>query len=149
MKLMPFILIQQLAAGWLTLNWVIGYGVAPVLFSQLETQVAGAIMAVLLSATYSIDSAILLLMLLIIRQSRNGTRREGWLLLALLLVVLNLAGVSPIMADLKQLPSEETVLQMGFAAWHGLSQLVFMGAWLSVVVWVVISLRNPSSTVYK
>lgn len=146
---MPFILIQQLAAGWLTLNWVIGYGVAPVLFSQLETQVAGAIMAVLLSATYWVDSAILLLMLFIIRQSRNWTRREGWLLAALLLIVLNLAGVSPIMADLKQLPSEASIMQLGFAAWHGLSQLVFLGAWFSVVVWVVISLRDRSATIYK
>lgn len=146
---MPFILIQQLAAGWLTLNWVIGYGVAPVLFSQLETQVAGAIMAVLLSATYWVDSAILLLMLFIIRQSRNWTRREGWLLAALLLVVLNLAGVSPIMADLKQLPSEAAIMQLGFAAWHGFSQLVFLGAWFSVVVWVVISLRDRSASIYK
>jgi len=150
---MPFILQQQLAAAWLTLNWVIGYGVAPVLFSHLDAEVAGEIMAVLLSTTYWLDGAILGLMGGMICLSGKWTRREGWLLLAFVAVVLNLAWLSPLMAELKQLPlADAKLLSLGFSAWHGVSQLVFLVAWVAILLWMFFSIRayqTGLSTLHK
>ncbi len=145
---MPNLFSHYLAAGWLTLNWVVGYGVAPVLFSQLDAQVAGSIMAILLSATYWADLAILMLMSGIIRQTVKWSKREGWLLVAVVAVMINLAGISPLMAELKQMAEmDAAVFGLGFAAWHGLSQLVFLCAWLSVLLWVLLTVRAGSKAV--
>lgn len=145
---MPTLFSHYLAAGWLTLNWVVGYGVAPVLFSQLDAQVAGSIMAILLSATYWADLAILMLMSGIIRQTVKWSKREGWLLVAMVAVIINLAGISPLMAELKQMAEMDAVVfGLGFAAWHGLSQLVFLCAWLSVLLWVLLTVRAGSKAV--
>lgn len=142
---MRFILAQQLAAGLLTLNLVIGYGVAPVLFSHLESQVAGAIMAVLLKATYWVDLVVLLVMFVLVRKG-SAMRRDAWLGVAMISVGVNLTWVSPLMVALKQSAAEQlTVLQMGFAAWHGVSQLLFLVTWLSVLIWVVLSLRSRNA----
>lgn len=145
---MPNLFSHYLAAGWLILNWVVGYGVAPVLFSQLDAQVAGSIMAILLSATYWVDLAILMLMLVIIRQTVKWSKREGGLLVAMVAVATNLAWISPLMSELKQMPEmDAAVFGLGFAAWHGLSQLVFLCAWLSVLLWVLLTVRAGSKAV--
>lgn len=145
---MPAIIAQQLAAVWLTLNLSIGYGVAPVLFSQLDSEVAGEIMAVLLSTTYWFDIVILLLMLWMCRQAGKWAKRDRWLWGALMAVVVNLALISPLMAELKQLPDMDAIiLGLNFAAWHGISQLVFLCAWLSVLIWTVSTARSASKVV--
>lgn len=139
---MRFILVQQLAAGLLTLNLVIGYGVALVLFSHLESPVAGAIMAVLLKATYWVDLVVLLVMFVMVRKG-SAMPRDSWLGVAMIAVGVNLTWVSPLMVALKQSTTEQlTVLQMGFAAWHGVSQILFLVTWLSVLIWVGLSLRS-------
>lgn len=145
---MPTVFIQQLAAVWLTLNLTIGYGVAPVLFSQLDSEVAGEIMAVLLSATYWLDIIILLLMLWISRQAAKWVKRDRWLWGALTAIVINLAWISPLMAQLKQLPEMDAIiLGLNFAAWHGVLQLVFLCAWLSVLIWSLLTSRAASKAV--
>ena len=136
---MPFILLQSLAAAFLTLNLTIGYGVAPVLFSHLSAQVAGTIMAVLLSATYWVDGVVLLIMLVLIRKG-FCLKRESLLMISLGAVGLNLAWISPIMAEIKQLTVDAPmVMGMGFAAWHGISQMLFLIAWVSVLAWMSLS----------
>ncbi|PLA74742.1 DUF4149 domain-containing protein [Hydrogenovibrio sp. SC-1] len=145
---MPNLLSHYLAAGWLTLNWVVGYGVAPVLFSQLNAQVAGSIMAILLSATYWADLIVLVLMLVVIRQTVKWSKRERWLLVAMVAVVTNLTWVSPLMSELKQIPeTDAAVFGLGFAAWHGVSQLIFLCAWLSVLLWGLLTVRTGSKAV--
>lgn len=145
---MPPVFVQQLAAVWLTLNLTIGYGVAPVLFSQLDSEVAGEIMAVLLSVVYWLDIIILLLMLWISRQAGKWVKRDRLLWIALTAVVINLAWISPVMVQLKQLPEMDSIiLGLNFAAWHGLSQLVFLCAWLSVLIWSLLTSRAASKAV--
>lgn len=137
---MSFILLQQLAAGFIVLNLTIGYGVAPVLFSQLPSQTAGEIMAVLLSAIYWVDSVVLLLMLVISR-NKFSLKRESMLIISFVAVGLNLGLISPIMAELKHMTVDTlSVMGMNFAAWHGVSQLLFLTAWLSILVWIRLSI---------
>ena len=127
--------------------WAIGYIVAPVLFSSLgDRQLAGMVAGKLfaLIGWIGLGSAAYLLLFLLVR--RGGQIFKGavfWLVLSMaLLVAASQFGIQPLMAQLKAdaLPREvmASVLRDRFAAWHGISSILYLvqsllGLWL--VVW--------------
>jgi MFS family permease len=124
-----------LATLWVGGMWAIGYIVAPVLFSRLgDRALAGLIAGKLFSliAWIGIASAVYLL---VYRTVRNGSAvfRQGvfWIVLLMLaLVCAGEFGIQPIMAALKEeaLPKQvmESVLRDRFAAWHGVSSVLYI-----------------------
>jgi len=132
---------------WVGGLWAIGYIAAPVLFSSLgDRQLAGMVAGKLFSLTgwIGLGSAAYLLLFLLIRQ--GGQAFKGavfWLVLSMaLLAAASQFGIQPLMAQLKAdaLPREvmTSVLRDRFAAWHGISSILYLvqsllGLWL--VVW--------------
>lgn len=124
-----------MATLWVGGMWAIGYVVAPVLFSRLgDRALAGLIAGKLFSliAWIGIASAVYLLAF---RTARHGTAvfKQGifWIvLLMLVLVCVGEFGIQPIMAALKEeaLPKQvmESVLRDRFAAWHGVSSVLYI-----------------------
>ena len=132
---------------WVGGLWAIGYIVAPVLFAslgdrQLAGLVAGRLFALL--GWIGLGSAVYLLAFLVLR---NGSQVFGravfWLVMVMAaLTAASQFGIQPLMAQLKAdaLPREvmESVLRDRFAAWHGISSILYLvqsllGLWL--VVW--------------
>jgi len=132
---------------WVGGLWAIGYIVAPVLFSSLgDRQLAGMVAGKLfaLIGWIGLGSAAYLLLFLLVRQ--GGQVFKGavfWLVLLMaLLAAASQFGIQPLMAQLKAdaLPREvmASVLRDRFAAWHGISSILYLvqsllGLWL--VVW--------------
>lgn len=124
-----------LATLWVGGMWAIGYIVAPVLFSRLgDRALAGLIAGKLFSliAWIGIATAVYLL---VFRLARYGSAvfRQGvfWIVLLMLaLVCAGEFGIQPIMAALKEeaLPKQvmESVLRDRFAAWHGVSSVLYI-----------------------
>ena len=128
--------LQSIAATlWVGAMWGIGYIVAPVLFSRLgDRALAGLIAGKLFSliAWVGICCAIYLLLFRMLR-SGTGVFRQGVFWIALLMLALVCAGefgIQPIMAALKEeaLPKQvmESVLRDRFAAWHGVSSVLYI-----------------------
>lgn len=128
--------LQSIAATlWVGAMWGIGYIVAPVLFSRLgDRALAGLIAGKLFSliAWIGIACAIYLLLFRMVRYG-GGVFRQGvfWIVLLMLaLVCAGEFGVQPIMAALKEeaLPKQvmESVLRDRFAAWHGVSSVLYI-----------------------
>ena len=138
---------------WVGGMWAIGYIVAPVLFASLgDRQLAGMVAGKLfaLIGWIGLGSAAYLLLFLIVRWGGQFFRRGVfWLvLLTGALVAVSQFGIQPLMAQLKAdaLPREvmESVLRDRFAAWHGISSILYLvqsvlGLWL--VVWANRGLR--------
>jgi len=132
---------------WVGGLWAIGYVAAPVLFSSLgDRQLAGMVAGKLFSLIgwIGLGSAAYLLLFLLVRQ--GGQVFKGavfWLVLSMaLLVAASQFGIQPLMVQLKAdaLPREvmASVLRDRFAAWHGISSILYLvqsllGLWL--VVW--------------
>ena len=124
-----------LATLWVGGMWAIGYIVAPVLFSRLgDRALAGLIAGKLFSliAWIGIASAVYLLIFRVVRCG-SAAFRQGvfWIVLLMLaLVCAGEFGVQPIMAALKEeaLPKQvmESVLRDRFAAWHGVSSVLYI-----------------------
>ena len=128
--------LQSIAATlWVGAMWGIGYIVAPLLFSRLgDRALAGLIAGKLFSliAWVGIGCAIYLLLFRMLR-SGTGVFRQGVFWIALLMLALVCAGefgIQPIMAALKDeaLPKQvmESVLRDRFAAWHGVSSVLYI-----------------------
>jgi hypothetical protein len=128
--------LQSIAATlWVGAMWGIGYIVAPVLFSRLgDRALAGLIAGKLFSliAWVGIACAIYLLLFRMVRYG-GGVFKQGvfWIVLLMLaLVCAGEFGVQPIMAALKEeaLPKQvmESVLRDRFAAWHGVSSVLYI-----------------------
>lgn len=134
-------------ALWVGGLWAIGYIAAPMLFSSLgERQLAGMVAGKLfaLMGWISLGCAAYLIVFTLIR---SGTRffksAIFWLVLFMgLLAAASQFGIQPLMAQLKAdaLPREvmASVLRDRFAAWHGISSILYLvqsllGLWL--VVW--------------
>lgn len=128
--------LQSIAATlWVGAMWGIGYIVAPVLFSRLgDRALAGLIAGKLFSliAWIGIVCAIYLLLFRMVRYG-GGVFKQGvfWIVLLMLaLVCAGEFGVQPIMAALKEeaLPKQvmESVLRDRFAAWHGVSSVLYI-----------------------
>ncbi len=138
---------------WVGGMWAIGYMVAPVLFSSLgDRQLAGMVAGKLFSLIgwVGLGSAAYLLIFLVARCRGQAFRRAVfWLVLLMaLLAAASQFGIQPLLAQLKAnaLPREvmESVLRDRFAAWHGISSILYLlqsglGLWL--VVWANRGLR--------
>jgi len=132
---------------WVGGLWAIGYLAAPVLFASLgDRQLAGMVAGKLfgLIGWVGLGCAAYLLIFLFARLGSRFYRSVAfWLVL--LMVVMTAAsqfGIQPLMVQLKAdaLPREvmESVLRDRFAAWHGISSILYLmqsllGLWL--VVW--------------
>jgi len=124
-----------LATLWVGGMWAIGYVVAPVLFSRLgDRALAGLVAGKLFSliAWIGIASAVYLLVFRLVRYG-SAVFRQGVFWIVLLMLALLCAGefgVQPIMAALKEeaLPKQvmESVLRDRFAAWHGVSSVLYI-----------------------
>lgn len=128
--------LQSIAATlWVGAMWGIGYIVAPLLFSRLgDRALAGLIAGKLFSliAWVGIACAIYLLLFRMVRFG-GGVFKQGvfWIVLLMLaLVCAGEFGVQPIMSALKEeaLPKQvmESVLRDRFAAWHGVSSVLYI-----------------------
>ena len=138
---------------WVGGLWAIGYIAAPVLFSSMgDRQLAGMVAGKLFSQIgwVGLGSAAYLLIFLVARCRGQAFRRAVfWLVLLMaLLAAVSQFGIQPLMAQLKAdaLPREvmASVLRDRFAAWHGVSSILYMmqsglGLWL--VVWANRGLR--------
>ena len=132
---------------WVGGLWAIGYIAAPVLFSSLgDRQLAGMIAGKLFSLIGWIglgSAAYLLLFLLVCQGGQIFKSGVFWLVLSMgLLAAVSQFGIQPLMAQLKAdaLPREvmASVLRDRFAAWHGISSILYLvqsllGLWL--VIW--------------
>jgi len=128
--------LQSIAATlWVGAMWGIGYIVAPLLFSRLgDRALAGLIAGKLFSliAWVGIACAIYLLLFRMVRFG-SGVFKQGVFWIVLLMLALVFAGefgVQPIMSALKEeaLPKQvmESVLRDRFAAWHGVSSVLYI-----------------------
>jgi uncharacterized membrane protein len=121
---------------WVGGLWVIGYLVAPTLFATLsnDRQTAGLLAGRLFESMgwVGLACAVYLLLFVFLRVGTTALRRWNfWLLvLMLLLTAVSLFGVQPLLAQLKAdaLPREvmESVLRNRFAAWHGVSSILYL-----------------------
>lgn len=121
---------------WVGGLWVIGYLVAPTLFATLSSdrQTAGLLAGRLFESMgwVGLACAVYLLLFVLLRGGTTALRRWNfWLLvLMLLLTAVSLFGVQPLLAQLKAdaLPREvvESVLRNRFAAWHGVSSILYL-----------------------
>lgn len=132
---------------WVGGLWAIGYLTAPVLFASLgDRQLAGLVAGKLfaLIGWVGLGGAVYLLVFLFSRWGAQVFKRAVfWLVLVMaLLTAASQFGIQPLMAQLKvdALPREvmESVLRDRFAAWHGVSSILYLvqsglGLWL--VVW--------------
>jgi len=132
---------------WVGGLWAIGYLAAPVLFASLgDRQLAGMVAGKLfaLIGWLGLGGAGYLLVFLFARWGGLVFKRAVfWLVIAMaLLTAASQFGIQPLMAQLKAdaLPREvmESVLRDRFAAWHGVSSILYLvqsvlGLWL--VVW--------------
>ena len=128
--------LQSIAATlWVGAMWGIGYIVAPLLFSRLgDRALAGLIAGKLFSliAWVGIACAIYLLLFRMVRYGGGVFKQVVfWIVLLMLaLVCAGEFGVQPIMAALKEeaLPKQvmESVLRDRFAAWHGVSSVLYI-----------------------
>ncbi len=121
---------------WVGGLWAIGYLVAPTLFAALSSdrQTAGMLAGKLfeLMGWVGLACATYLLLFLLLRSGRVVMRRWNFWLLLLMLVLtaVSLFGLQPLLAQLKAdaLPREvmESVLRNRFAAWHGISSILYL-----------------------
>lgn len=132
---------------WVGGLWAIGYIAAPVLFASLgDRQLAGMVAGKLfaLIGWIGLGCAAYLIVFALIRSGAGFFRGTiFWLVLLMgLLTAASQFGIQPLMAQLKAdaLPREvmESVLRDRFAAWHGISSILYLvqsllGLWL--VVW--------------
>lgn len=134
-------------AAWVGGMWAIGYLAAPVLFANLgDRQLAGFLAGKLFAAGAwgGLGCAAYLAIFLAVRWGGAVVKRSVfWLVLVMAaLTTVSLFGIQPLMAQLKAaaLPREvmESMLKDRFAAWHGISSILYLvqslfGAWL--VIW--------------
>lgn len=132
---------------WVGGLWSIGYIAAPVLFASLaDRQLAGIVAGKLFAIVgwMGIGCSAYLLIFIFSRRGRGFLKSSVfWLVLVMLLIAMaSLFGLQPLLAQLKEdaLPREvmESLLRNRFAAWHGVSSILYMmqsmlGLWL--VVW--------------
>jgi len=132
---------------WVGSLWAIGYMVAPVLFASLgDRQLAGMLAGKLfaLIGWVGLGCAAWLLVFLVSRCGGQVFKRGVFWLVVLmsLMTVASQFGIQPLMAQLKldAMPRDvmESVLRDRFAAWHGISSILYLmqsllGLWL--VIW--------------
>ena len=135
---------------WVGGMWAVGYLVAPVLFDTLsDRQLAGRVAGRLFDFVgwFGLGSAAYLLLFAALTMGWAAVRnRLFWLVLVLLvLVAAGQFGIQPLMAELKAStwPRDvmTSVMRDRFAAWHGISSVLYLIQSLLGVLLVFV-LRN-------
>lgn len=120
---------------WVGALWAIGYLAAPTLFHVLSDRaLAGRVAGEMFGYVAWIGMAASAYLLVFVALRKNAGAFKSpvfWLvLLMLLLTVAGYFGVQPIMAQLKadSLPREvmESAMRDRFAAWHGVSSVIYL-----------------------
>jgi len=140
------IVFRSIGLMFATMLVVIGYVVAPMLFSSLDQVTAGNLVSQLLSYA---NSALLISLfgLLIIVIGRIDRFVHNWLLIISVLIVLSTEyWISPLMKTIKAAyPSGLTKASPDwstFAMWHGIYQLLFLILILALFIWSLINLKH-------
>jgi len=128
-------LASVLMVLWVGGLWAIGYIAAPTLFAELsDRQLAGNLAGELFKwiAWVGIISGVYLL---IFRLGRQGfqTLKQGYFWIVLVMLLLTLGqhfGIQPVMQALKDQAMPQAVMESAFrsrfAAWHGVSSVVYL-----------------------
>lgn len=140
------IFLRSLGLVFASALLVVGYVVAPVLFSSLDQMTAGKLVGQLLSGL-NITLLVILLALLIITIGRIERFVHNWLhLISVIIVAVTEFWISPVMQAIKSAyPSGLTKLApewATFAMWHGIYQLLFLLLIFSLFIWSVINLNH-------
>lgn len=131
---------------WLGGQWMVGWGVAPILFAQLDSQLAGALAGRMFSLVewLGLGCALVWLGLYTLRYGLHGHRhalaRLVWAMLACSL--LNQWLIHPVINQLKLAPVDAAgqasqMLGLGFGPWHGISSSVYLLQSVLGAVWVL------------
>lgn len=140
-------------ALWVGGMWAIGYLAAPVLFASLGDRQLAGVVAGKLFALIGWVGLVCTAWLVVFLAARWGgqviKRTVFWLVVLMaLMTAASQFGIQPLMVQLKleAMPREvmESVLRDRFAAWHGISSILYLvqsllGLWL--VVWANRGLR--------
>ena len=125
-------IVVALWAGGL---WVVGFVVAPLLFSRLPDRALAGLLAGRLFTLVAWGGIACAAYLLLLRLTRHGAAcfKQGffWAVLAMLALVLaGLFGVQPILEGLRaQAPAKEAVegvLRDRFVTWHGVASVLYI-----------------------
>ena len=128
--------LQSIAVTlWVGGMWVIGFIVAPLLFSRLPDRVLAGLVAGKLFSVIAWIGIACAIYLLIFRMARSGAAclKQGFFWVTLAMLVLVLAGefgVQTVMEGLRAqaLPKEimESVLRDRFMTWHGVASVLYV-----------------------
>jgi len=140
--------LQSIAVTlWVGGLWVVGFIVAPLLFSRLSDRVVAGLVAGKLFSVIAWTGIACAIYLLIFRIARSGAvcLRQGFFWVTLAMLVLVLAGefgVQTVMESLRAqaLPKEimESVLRDRFMTWHGVASVLYVIQSLLGLVLVVL-----------
>lgn len=128
-------LAAVLLVAWVGGLWAIGYIAAPTLFAELsDRQLAGNLAGELFKwiAWVGIVAGSYLLVHRLGRQGLPAFKQSYfWIVLAMLLLVLGQQfGIQPVMQALKDQAMPQAVMESAFrsrfAAWHGISSVVYL-----------------------
>ena len=128
-------LYSILIALWVGALWASGYLAAPTLFRVLDDRaLAGNLAGQMFTYVAWLGMAAAAYLLVFLALRKNGAAFKSsvfWLvLLMLLLTVASYFGLQPVLAQLKadSFPREvmESALRSRFAAWHGVSSIVYL-----------------------
>ncbi len=135
MKNFPDGLASVLLVLWVGGLWAIGYIAAPTLFSELsDRQLAGNLAGELFKwvAWVGIIAGAYLLVFRLGRQGFQALKQAYfWIVLVMLLLTLGQHfGIQPVMQALKDQAMPQAVMESAFrsrfAAWHGVSSVVYL-----------------------
>lgn len=132
--------LPDLLAAWTTTLWVgglwaVGYLAAPILFYNLDDRMLAGMLAGKMFAMMGWVGMACGAWLLVFRVVRGGgaALKQGFFWIVVLMLALTLAmhfGIQPVMAQLKAaaMPQDvmESLFRDRFAAWHGISSVVYL-----------------------
>lgn len=127
---------------WVGALWVIGFMVAPTLFSSLPDKTFAGLLAARLFRLVAYTGLACGSYLVLYRLLSYGTRafRQGFFWTAVVMLLLTLAshyGIDPLLARARFMPGGllHSVFRDRFATWHGIASVLFvieavLGFWL-------------------
>jgi len=128
--------LQSIAVTlWVGGLWIVGFVVAPLLFSRLGDRALAGLMAGKLFSVVAWTGVACAVYLIVFRLARYraGCLKQGFFWVALAMLLLTLAGqfgVQPVMEALRAqaLPKEvmESVLRDRFMTWHGVASVLYV-----------------------
>ncbi len=135
MKRLPDLLAAWIMTLWVGGLWAVGYLAAPALFYNLQDRMQAGMLAGHMFTYIAWFGLLAGIWLLVFRLSRFGgvALKQGFFWIALLMVLLTIAqhwGIQPLLQQLKDqaMPKDvmESLFRDRFAAWHGISSVVYL-----------------------